>query len=60
MPEKYKDADIIRGPISTKRSEAIDQKRFPERGEHNQLVAVSYEGCKALSRSLHTIIYMES
>jgi hypothetical protein len=59
MPEKYKDADIIRGPISAPREEANDKKRFPERSENDQLVAVSYKGCEALSRSLHLIIYME-
>lgn len=59
ISEKYKDADIIRGPISTKFSDSKKMSRFPEQGPQQQMVAVSYDGCKALAGSLHTIIYAE-
>jgi hypothetical protein len=59
IPEKYKDADIIRGPISTRTSLVKKQSHFPEQGPQQQMVAVSYDGCKTLAASLHTIIFSE-
>ena len=59
IPEKYKDADIIRGPISTILSLGKKQLHFPKQGSQQQMVAVSYDGCKALTASLHTIIFSE-
>jgi hypothetical protein len=59
IPEKYKDADIIRGPISTRLSLGKKRLRFPEQGSRQQMVAVGYDGCKALAASLHTIIFSE-
>jgi len=59
IPEKYKDADIIRGPISTRLSLGKKQSHFLEQGSQQQMVAVSYDGYKALAASLHTIIFSE-
>lgn len=55
MPQGYKDADMIRGPISEERKL---NKMVPTAGEKQQLVAVSYKGCEKLCASLHTMIYL--
>ncbi|OJJ45692.1 hypothetical protein ASPZODRAFT_17140 [Penicilliopsis zonata CBS 506.65] len=60
MPARYSDADIIRSPISSAKDTAREMNAFPKRGKEEQLVAVSYDGCRALSRSLSTIIYFDS
>ncbi|KAL3414430.1 hypothetical protein V8F44DRAFT_487400 [Aspergillus fumigatus] len=41
VPDNYKDADIIIGPLSVKQSEAKAKKHFPDQGEELQLVCTS-------------------
>jgi hypothetical protein len=46
--------------ISTNKVSVSKTKlRFPEPGSQQQLVAVSYDGCKALSKSLYAVIFAE-
>jgi hypothetical protein len=56
---KHKDCDIIRGPMSRDRSEAIKQNQLPKQDSALQMVAASFEGCRALAKSLYAIIYVE-
>ena len=53
MPQEYRQADMIRGPISERK-----QNKMVTAGDKQQLVAVSYKGCERLCASLHTIIYL--
>lgn len=59
LPQAYRDSDIIRGPISAMPAQGKSKSHFPVRSNTDQLVAVSYDGCKMLSKSLYTIIYLE-
>lgn len=57
--QAYRDSDIIRGPISAIPAPGKSKSHFPVRSNTDQLVAVSYDGCKMLSKSLYAIIYLE-
>jgi hypothetical protein len=59
-PAQRQSAALIQGPISEGTSMAIRQRRVPSRSEVEQLVAVSYQGCEALSKSLDSIIFIET
>ncbi|KAJ6184483.1 hypothetical protein N7519_005784 [Penicillium mononematosum] len=56
VPEQWKNADIIKGPISCAGG-IPEPARVP--GPDAQVVGVSYAGCAALAASLKMIIWFE-
>lgn len=60
LPDRYREADLMRGPISRSRTDTARHNRLPDRSAVDQIVVVSYAGCAALSKSLSMIIYLES
>ncbi|KXG45191.1 uncharacterized protein PGRI_041040 [Penicillium griseofulvum] len=57
IPGEYRTADFIKGAISSRGREL--GRGVPTPSEVTQLVACSYEGCKALRDSLEMIIFVE-
>ncbi|KAL4807017.1 hypothetical protein BDV18DRAFT_159239 [Aspergillus unguis] len=60
LPDRYREADLMRGPVSRSRLDTARHNRLPDRSDIDQIVAVSYAGCAALAKSLSMIIYFES
>lgn len=60
LPDRFREADLMRGPISRSRLDVARHNRLPDRSNIDQIVAVSYAGCAALAKSLSMIIYLES
>lgn len=57
-PAEYDTADFIKGAVSEIGQSVRGGSAVPTQSETNQLVACSYEGCKALSNSLQMIIFV--
>lgn len=58
IPPQVFAADFIQGAISGDRR-GRRSNSIPAQGPHQQLVAISYKGCEALSKCLEMIIFIE-
>lgn len=58
VPDSYKHADVIIGPLSTNQSEAKAKKCFTKQSEELQFVCTSCDGSKRLAASLVAIVYL--